>query len=101
MGALVDVEVIYAASGEVYSEHLSIPAGTSVRGAIEASKLLKTYPEIDLTQGGVGIFGRRVALHEVVSHNDRVEIYRPLIVDPKTARQRRAALRARRNPPNV
>ncbi|MGQ9658833.1 MAG: RnfH family protein [Thermochromatium sp.] len=70
---------------------LEVRTGTSVREAIEQSGLLAQFPEIDLERNKVGIFGRLVTLDQVLEDGDRIEIYRPLIADPKTARRRRAA----------
>ena len=89
------VEVIYATSSGSARYPLDLPAGSTVRAAIEASGVLIAHPEIDLARGGAGIFGRRVALDCELSDGDRVEILRPLLADPKADRRGRA-LRARR-----
>jgi len=68
---------------------LSLGEGVTVREAIEASGLLARFPEIDLNVQKVGVFGKIRPLDEVLVDRDRVEIYRPLKVDPKVARQRR------------
>ncbi|MEW7973460.1 MAG: RnfH family protein [Candidatus Thiodiazotropha endolucinida] len=59
--------------------------------AIEASGILQMFPEIDLKANKIGIFGKAAKLDMVLSEGDRVEIYRPLIADPKEARKKRAA----------
>ncbi|MCU7944358.1 MAG: RnfH family protein [Candidatus Thiodiazotropha endolucinida] len=59
--------------------------------AIEASGILQMFPEIDLKANKIGIFGKAAKLDTVLSEGDRVEIYRPLIADPKEARKKRAA----------
>ncbi|MES9839232.1 MAG: RnfH family protein [Candidatus Thiodiazotropha endolucinida] len=59
--------------------------------AIEASGILQMFPEIDLEANKIGIFGKAAKLDTVLSEGDRVEIYRPLIADPKEARKKRAA----------
>jgi uncharacterized protein len=84
------VEVVYALPEEQTVFSLSIPLGTTVLGVIERSGILNQYPEIDLKQQPVGIFGQVVALETVVEAQDRVEIYRPLIKDPMEARRIRA-----------
>jgi len=85
------VEVVYAASADEQSVvAVELAAGATVENAIRASGLLLRYPEIDLTQNAVGIFGERVTLDRVVEDSERVEIYRPLVADPKEARRRRA-----------
>lgn len=86
------VEVVYAASAdEQRAVAVELPAGATVENAIRASDLPARYPEIDLTQNAVGIFGERVTLDHVVEDGDRVEIYRSLIADPKEVRRQRAS----------
>jgi hypothetical protein len=63
----------------------------SVEQAIENSGILQRFPEIDLAGFKVGIFGKATRLDTLLSEGDRVEIYRPLIADPKEARKKRAA----------
>jgi putative ubiquitin-RnfH superfamily antitoxin RatB of RatAB toxin-antitoxin module len=60
-----------------------------VRAAIDASGVLALHPEIDLAHAKTGVYGKLVSLDAPLADHDRVEIYRPLIVDPKLARQRR------------
>jgi len=85
------VEVVYAASADEQSVvAVELAVGATVENAIRASGLLLRYPEIDLTQNAVGIFGERVTLDRVVEDSERVEIYRPLVADPREARRRRA-----------
>ncbi|GAB2883757.1 RnfH family protein [Paraburkholderia jirisanensis] len=83
------MEVCYALAGRQTLISVQLPAGASVQQAIDASGVLQRHPEIDLTKQKVGVFGRVKALDTVLADHDRVEIYRPLIVDPKLARQRR------------
>ncbi len=64
--------------------------------AIRESGMLREFPEIDLARNAVGVFGERVALDSPLRDGDRVEIYRPLALDPKQARRRRALRRPRR-----
>ena len=59
--------------------------------AIEKSGILDRFPEIDLKRNKVGIFGKAAKLDVELGDGDRVEIYRPLIADPKEARKKRAA----------
>lgn len=86
----IRVEVCYALAHEPLNVELEMDAGASVRQAIEQSGLLQRCPEIDLAINAVGIFGRVRKLDELVGAGDRVEIYRPLSMDPKEARRRRA-----------
>ncbi|MDB5783069.1 RnfH family protein [Caballeronia mineralivorans] len=86
----LSIEVCYALpQGKSAICALSLGEGVTVREAIEASGLLARFPEIDLNVQKVGVFGKIRPLDEVLVDRDRVEIYRPLKVDPKVARQRR------------
>ena len=84
------VEVVYAQPREQSAVLVELPAGATVRRAIEASGLLERHPEIDLARQAIGIWGRSTALDAVLADGDRVEIYRPLVADPKSARRSRA-----------
>lgn len=86
-----NVEVCYALPDRQTVLLVSVPAGTTARQAIERSQIVTQHPEIDLSTQSIGIFGKIQSLDTTVSPGDRVEIYRPLIVDPKLARQRRVA----------
>lgn len=67
---------------------LDVPDGSSVREAIEHSGLLRQYPEIDLATQKVGVFGKLTTLDAAVHEGDRIEIYRPITVDPETVERR-------------
>ena len=84
------VEVVYAEAEIQALERLKVPAGTTVGEALRRSGLRSKFPGIDTERNGVGIFGRRVGLDTVLRAGDRVEIYRPLVADPKRARRDRA-----------
>lgn len=86
----VTVEVVYAMPDEQIARTVRVPASATVAQAIATSGLLVQFPEIDLSRQAVGIFGSRVRLNDPVSEGDRVEIYRPLKIDPKEMRRRRA-----------
>ena len=85
------VEVAYAQPDEQRIIALQVPIGCTVLTAIEQSGLLSIYPEIDLAHSKVGIFGKLKKTTTVLHPGDRIEIYRPLIADPKEARKKRAA----------
>jgi putative ubiquitin-RnfH superfamily antitoxin RatB of RatAB toxin-antitoxin module len=85
------VEVAYARADEQVLLEVQVAAGTTVEGAIEASGILQRFPEIDLTAQKVGVYGKLARLDTVLREGDRVEIYRPLIADPKEVRKKRAA----------
>lgn len=89
--AHIRVEVAYARPDCQRIVELSVPEGTSVGEAIRLSGILVIFPEIDLSVQKTGIFSQPVSLDTLLKADDRVEIYRPLAVDPKEARRRRAA----------
>jgi putative ubiquitin-RnfH superfamily antitoxin RatB of RatAB toxin-antitoxin module len=85
------VSVAYVGPKDQVLRPLEVRVGTTAREAIEQSALLSKCPEIDLAVNQVGIFGKLTKLEQTLQDGDRVEIYRPLIADPKEARKRRAA----------
>lgn len=91
--AMIEVEVVYAAVDRQRLLRVSVPAGTDMRSAVLASGIGEVFPELDLQQCPLGIFGKVVAdpAGRVLSAGERVEIYRPLLVDPKEVRRQRAA----------
>jgi hypothetical protein len=89
--AMVDIEVAYAAPEQQIIVALKMPEGATVEHAINASGLLNQFPEIDAADIKAGIFGSLCKLDQQLRQADRVEIYRPLIHDPKEARRQRAA----------
>jgi len=91
---MIAIEVAYAGPGEPLVIALEVEPGTALRGAIERSGLLRRCPDLDLAKMGTGVFGRARGLDEIVAAGDRVEIYRPLPVDPKEVRRRRAKTRS-------
>ncbi len=90
---MLRVEIIYALHDRQALLVLEVEEGTTAQQAVERSGILQRYPEIDLAGVGLGIFGRVVSPGTSLSDGDRVEIYRPLIADPKEARRKKAARR--------
>ena len=88
--AEIRVEVCYALPDRQFLEALRVEEGTTLRQAIEQSGLLRKAPEIDLASARVGVYGKLKTHDTILRDRDRVEIYRPLIADPKDARRRRA-----------
>lgn len=88
---MINVEVVYARPDRQEVKRLRLAPDATVTQAIEASGLLTKYPEIDLQTNKVGIFAKLAKLDTVLRDRDRVEIYRPLIADPKEVRKQRAA----------
>lgn len=89
--ATVQAEVIYALAQRQERVSLNLANGSTVQHAIEQSGLLAKHPEIDLAKVKVGIYGKLSKLDTALRDRDRVEIYRPLIADPKEVRKQRAA----------
>lgn len=85
------VEVAYALPEEQVIMPVEVEEGATVQEAIERSGILEAFPEIDLAQNKVGTFAKLSKLDRVVQPRDRIEIYRPLIADPKEVRKQRAA----------
>ncbi|MCS5591104.1 MAG: RnfH family protein [Gammaproteobacteria bacterium] len=85
------IEVAYALVEKQTLLSLEVKEGITLQEAIEASGILNTYPQIDLSKDKVGIFGKFAKLDTVLREKDRIEIYRPLIADPKQVRKERAA----------
>ena len=71
-------------------EAMRVPRGTTVRGVIERARLAERWPAFDLPDRDVGIYGRLVTQDTLVQAGDRVEVYAPLVADPKELRRRRA-----------
>ncbi len=86
----IRVEVVYALPDQQPILSVTLPDGATVEDAIRRSGVLETFPTIDLALNKVGIFSKLVKLDEKLRDRDRVEIYRPLIADPKEVRRKRA-----------
>lgn len=93
MADMIKVEVAYATPQKQKILALDVPQGTTVYQAAEMSGIVDEFPEINLEEAKMGLFGKavRAPKDEVLREMDRVEIYRPLIIDPKVARANRAA----------
>ncbi|WDT84503.1 RnfH family protein [Alteromonas sp. 009811495] len=89
-GKLINIEVAYALPTKQTIVDIAIKEGTTVEDAIKASNILEQFPDIDLNSTKVGIWSRVVKLRDTLNDGDRIEIYRPLIADPKEIRKRRA-----------
>ncbi len=87
---LIHVEVVYALPDVQKVIRVTVTPDMQVQQIIEQSGVLTLYPEIDLKKNKVGIYSRNVKLDATVHDGDRIEIYRPLIADPKDARRKRA-----------
>jgi len=90
MSEMINVEVVYALPHEQALVRLKLPQGATVAEAVRASGITEKHPEIDLARNKLGIFGKLTKADAVLRDRDRVEIYRPLIADPKEVRRKRA-----------
>lgn len=90
MSGKIDIEVIYALPDEQILFRQTLPEGITAGDAIRLSGILEKYPEIDLNSNKLGVFGKLAKPDTVLRDKDRVEIYRPLIADPKEVRRKRA-----------
>jgi putative ubiquitin-RnfH superfamily antitoxin RatB of RatAB toxin-antitoxin module len=84
------VELVYALPAEQILLKSEVPKGTTIADAVKLSGILDKFPEIDLEKGKFGIFGKLSKIDTVLREKDRIEIYRPLIADPKEVRRKRA-----------
>ncbi len=88
----INVEIVYATIDQQELMSVEVEPGSTVEQLIEYSGILEKYPEIDIVKANkIGIFGKLTKLNAVLREKDRVEIYRPLIADPKEVRRKRAA----------
>ena len=86
----IDIEVVYALPEKQIVRQMNLPEGTTAEQAVKLSGILQQFPEIDFLQNKLGIYGKLIPPTTVLRNRDRVEIYRPLRVDPKESRRRRA-----------
>lgn len=87
----IHIEVAYARPDAQVIVPLEVAEHTTIEEAIRLSGVLDKFPEIDLSVQKVGVFGKLSKLSSTLRHNDRIEIYRPLLADPKEVRKNRAA----------
>ena len=93
---LIAVTVVYALPGFTTEIEVLLAAGSTVADTLDRSGIIARHPEANLGRCPVGIFGKRVDRQSLVIDGDRIELYRPLIADPKDARRKRA--KRRRDP---
>ena len=91
MAEPIHVEVVYAGVDHQELRHVTLPAGATVMQAIDASGIAAVLPAGTVADDRLGMFSRRVGPDDRLADGDRVEIYRPLTLDPKEARRRRAS----------
>ena len=89
MSELIEIEVAYALPEKQFLERLKVPNGTSVAQAIRLSGICTKFSERQPNDKNLGIFGTLVKSEKILRNHDRIEIYRPLTVDPKEKRRKR------------
>lgn len=87
------MQVVFAHPEQQLVVDVELHEGATMEEAIRTCGILAKFPDLDLARAAIGVFGERVNLSDPVHEGDRVEIYRPLIADPKEARRRRARRR--------
>jgi len=90
-GAELQVELVFAVRERQRLIQLTMPQGSDVRQAIDRSGIAVQFPQFDFAALQAGIWGRPVQQDQVLRDGDRVEIYRPLLIDPREARRKLAA----------
>lgn len=86
----IAVSLVCAEPERVFNVDLILPDGATVADAIAESGIRKAWPDVEIREDRVGIFARKASLDTMLRDGDRVEIYRPLKIDPKEARRLRA-----------
>ncbi len=84
MSNKIEVSVAYALPDDSFWQNMAVSEGATARDAIEQSGVLERFRELELDKLSIGIFSMPTKLDHVLADGDRVEIYRPLLVDPKT-----------------
>lgn len=91
----ITVEVVHAAVDRQLLRAIEVPSGSTVQQALLLSGFSHEFPELDLAHCPVGIFGKAVTRERTLEQGERIEIYRPLLADPKEVRRLRAAKAAK------
>jgi putative ubiquitin-RnfH superfamily antitoxin RatB of RatAB toxin-antitoxin module len=87
---MLTISVAYSPrAGEVDLCEVTLPAGACVGDALRASGLAQRYPALNLAEAALGVWGVRAGADQPLRDRDRVEVYRPLLIDPMAARRRR------------
>jgi len=89
--SFLNIEIVYALPDKLTRLTLNAPEGTTIEEALVQSNLFKEHPELSLDTITTGIYGDISPLNQKLNNNDRIEIYRPLKMDPKTRRRNRHA----------
>ena len=87
----MEVEVAYATLQKQLILLVDVESGSTAEQAVKQSNIIESFPEIDLNNLKLGVFGKAIKNNYILEESDRIEIYRPLIADPKEVRRRKAA----------
>lgn len=87
----IAISVAYALPDEQSVVRLRVPRGTTVAEAVRLSSLSSRFPEIEAAPLNCAVFGRAASLDQILVEGDRVEVLRPLLIDPKESRRQAAA----------
>ncbi|WP_248747191.1 RnfH family protein [Pseudomonas sp. MWU12-2037] len=100
---MIAIEVVYADIGRQCLQAVSVPAGATLRAAVRLSGIAEQFPGLDIASCPLGIFGKAIADADsrTVEEGDRIEIYRPLLADPKEVRRLRAEKAAKAKAQNL
>ena len=90
MSTVIQVEIVYALPDIQVLKKITVPDRCTVGEALALSGFLEQFPEIDPVRNKLGIFGKLVGPQASLQSRDRIEIYRPLVIDPKEIRRIRA-----------
>ena len=96
MSEMIEIEVVYGLPNRQVLLSLPVPAGSTIEECIKLSGITTHFPQINISEAKVGIFSRPEKLSTLVKAGERIEIYRPLIADPKEMRKLRAAKMAKK-----
>ena len=88
--SVITVSVVYALPDAATEIVVDVPPQSTVGDALDRSRIAARHPEFDFAACAVGIFGRNVDRDHVLVQGDRIEVYRPLLADPKESRRKRA-----------
>ena len=99
MESTIEVEVVYALAQRQTLLRIAVARGCTALDAVRLSGICREFPQIDLATARMGIFGQPISdpQHYVLNDGDRVELYRPLLIDPKRARAARSGAGMRRD----
>ena len=92
------VEIVYANKTQQFHQELELVENATIQQAIEASNLLQVFQEINLAKADVGVFGKKLTLSSSLNAGDRIEVYRPLTIDPMQKRRRLAEIQRKNKP---